>query len=77
MTNNNQPEDYISLTDLMAEHPDLREKCRCQDTTLVTWGKRYEVDGYPLGVKVGGEFRISPTLLREFLKGRGQPIMRG
>ena len=77
MTNNNQPEDYISLIDLTAEHPDLREKCRCQDTTLVTWGKRYEVDGHPLGVKVRGEFRISPTLLREFLKGRGQPIMRG
>ena len=76
MTNNHQPDDYISLTDLITLRPDLREKCRCTDTTLVKWGKHYEVDGHPLGIKVGGEFRISPTLLRGFLQGRGLPVMR-
>lgn len=72
-----QPDDYINLIDLIALHPDLREKCRCADTTLINWGKRYAVDGHPLGIKVGGEVRISPTLLRGFLQGRGLPIMRG
>jgi|WetSurMetagenome_2_1015567.scaffolds.fasta_scaffold828657_2 hypothetical protein len=71
-----QPIDYINMTDLITGRPDLWAKCRCCESTLVNWGKRYMVDGWPLGIKVGGEFRISPTLLVGFLQGRGLPKIR-
>ncbi len=71
-----QPTDYIGLTDLITGHPELWGKCQCCESTLITWSKRYEVDGWPLGVKVGGEVRISLSLLVGFLQGRGMAKLR-
>lgn len=70
------PDDYVTITELWANHREIREKCQCHDSTLITWCRRYEVDGHDLGIKVGGEWRVSVTLLMGLLQGRALPRLR-
>ena len=53
--------------------PDLRARCACSDATILNWIMRYMVGGEPLGIKVGGQWRLFPSRLEAFLLGKGTP----
>lgn len=41
-------------------------------TTLISWCRKYTVDGEPLGVKVGGRWQVYSDRLARFLDGGGR-----
>lgn len=55
---------------------EAREMANVTLTTLLTWCNDYTVDGEPLGVKVGGRWRIYKSQLTRFLSGEGEKIER-
>lgn len=45
--------------------------------TLINWMKNYQVDGKNIGMKVGGRWRVNKDLLKRFLNGEGEKIIKG
>jgi hypothetical protein len=54
----------ISMTEALERTPTSR-------ATLISWCRKYVVDNEPLGIKVGGRWRVFPDRLVKFLEGRG------
>lgn len=54
--------------------PDLVAKAGVTHQTLINWLKKYQVNGRPIGIKVGGQWRIWPDQLEKFLQGQGLPL---
>lgn len=52
---------------------EVLDRCACTHPTLVNWIKRYKVDNQPIGVKIGGQWRVYPKRLERFLAGEGMP----
>lgn len=48
---------------------DAIKKAKVTRPTLINWIKNYTVEGNPLGIKVGGRWKVYPEALDKFLSG--------
>jgi len=77
MINNNQKNNKEEFPVPISElDQDLRARCQCSDPTLVNWFLRYEINGKPLAIKVGGQWRVFSSRLEAFLLGKGEPKLK-